>query len=175
MYRARELRGPVQTTLIKMRIRPDSPTIDLRAGEKPSGEPVHEEIPVQPLGGRQFRLLASPTLALGVAAGDQVEMDDQGGYSILRRGSNVVVHVYADEKLDHASLIVEVNGLGGVLDGRADAPPDAFVSTFTIPSRAGFAQIEQVFTRYAAAHPTVRWSYGNVYDARGKPLNWWLK
>jgi Domain of unknown function (DUF4265) len=157
-----------------MRIPRDSPTVDLRVGEKRSGEAVHEEVPVTPLGSRRFRLLASPTLALGAAAGDEIEVDEQGVYSVVRRGTNVAVHVEATEKLDDHELVRRVNELGGLLDGRAEAPPDAFIATFTIPVGAGFAAIERVFERFVADKPAASWSYGNVYDSEGEPLNWWL-
>jgi hypothetical protein len=156
------------------RIPRDSPTIDLRAGESPSGEGVYEEVPVTPLGARRYRLLASPTLALGTAAGDEIELEPSGAYSVVRRGSNVVVHVEMTEALDDSDLVVAVNVLGGVLDGRADAAPDGSIATFTIPVRVSFPAIEQVFERFASDHAGAAWSYGNVYDEAGEPLNWWL-
>jgi Domain of unknown function (DUF4265) len=157
-----------------VRIPRDSPTVDLRVGEKQSGEAVHEEVPVAPLGSRRYRLLTSPTLALGAAAGDEIEVDAKGVYSVVRRGSNVAVHVEATEELDDGELVRQVNELGGVLDGRAEAPPNAFIATFTIPVQAGFAAIERVFERFAADNAAASWSYGNVYDSAGEPLNWWL-
>jgi hypothetical protein len=136
-----------------VRIPKDTPTVDLRVGVRRSGEPVHEEVPVTPVGSRRFRLLASPTLALGAAAGDEIEVDEQG-VSIVRRGGNVAVHVEATEKLDDGELVRQVNELGGVLDGRA--------------------AIERVFERFVADNEAASWSYGNVYDSAGEPLNWWL-
>jgi hypothetical protein len=65
--------------------------------------------------------------------------------------------------------------LGQLLSGGDPVDLGSGLFVYQIPSRAGFAQIEEVFTRYAGAHPTVQWSYGNVYDARGEPLNWWLQ
>jgi Domain of unknown function (DUF4265) len=103
-----------------VRIPKDTPTVDLLVGVRRSGEPVHEEVPVTPVGSRRFRLLASPTLVLGAAAGDEIEVDEQGVYSIVRRGDNVAVHVEATEKLDDSELVRQVNELGGVRDWSTD-------------------------------------------------------
>ncbi len=55
---------------------PQRQTLDLRAGVKTSGEPVYEEVLVDGLGNRTYRLAASPGLVLGVAAGDVIELID---------------------------------------------------------------------------------------------------
>jgi hypothetical protein len=156
------------------RIPSDSPTIALHVGEDRDGDPVWEELPVTPLGNERYRLLASPTLLAGIAAGDEITLDPDGRHSLLKRGENVVVYLEMREKYDLTAVLAEVNAIGGVLDGRADSPPDAFIATFTVPVQATFPAIEDIFSRFVADKASADWHYGNVYDAGGNPLNWWL-
>ena len=63
-------------------------------------------------GDRRYRLLASPTLARGTAADDEIALDDDGNYVVVRRGGNVAVHVEMTEKLDDSDLVARVHELG---------------------------------------------------------------
>jgi hypothetical protein len=144
-------------------------TVRLDAGRKSTGDPVFEKVLVDPIDGGQHRVVASPTLVLGVAAGDTIAVGDAGRFDVTSRGGNQAVQVYGDH-----SLVVEVVPavwtLGGALDGRAPA-----ATVFTIPVTAGFENVERVFNELVARHPAVEWYYGNVYDPQDgvTPLLWW--
>src|SRR5215217_3238891 len=77
-------------------------SIRILAGTNTHGAPVWEELPAEPLGDRCFRLAASPGLASGVAAGDEVELWDDGSMRVLNRSGNLAVQVLADEFDDGA-------------------------------------------------------------------------
>jgi len=137
-----------------------------------------EAIPAEPLGGNRFRLAVSPGMLEGLAAGDEIEVDETErlGYRILRRGGNLCVWFYFPEPVhaqhpDVRALAAEVGPVGGWLDGGY-----ARMVVFTIPVTSGFEAVEAVLDGAAALHPGSTWLYGNVYDQRdgSTPLEWWL-
>jgi hypothetical protein len=68
-----------------------------------SGQRKAEEVlPAEPLGGGRFRLLASPGLVEGVAAGDELELApaDPAGYRVPRRGGQLCIWVYVPMRPD---------------------------------------------------------------------------
>lgn len=143
---------------------------DVRSGD--------EAIPAEPLGGNRFRLMVSPGMLEGLAAGDEIEIDaaHRPGYRILRRSGNLCVWFYFPEPVhehhpDVQTLTREVEAIGGWLDGGYSR-----MVVFTIPVTAGFPAVEAVLDAAAARYPGSTWLYGNVYDQRdGKtPLAWWL-
>jgi hypothetical protein len=144
-------------------------TIQLEAGRRADGRPVLEAVLVDSLGDGLHRLIASPTLVLGLAAGDVIQEAGAGRFEVKSRGGNLAVCVYGDHSLAD-EVVPDVWALGGVLDGRA---PGATV--FTVPVRAGFEKVEQVFNALLDRHPEMEWYYGNVYHpADGTtPLGWW--
>lgn len=151
---------------------PDQPTVQLRVVDARSDEPFFEEVPVEPLSGDRYRLLASPGLLDGLAAGDVFVRDPDGGYDVVEHGGNVCVQVYfpdhdPGERVEGA-LVPAVEALGGWLDGRTPG-----VATFTIPVSAGFAAIERVFEGWVGGEPGASWSYANVYGPDGDQLRWW--
>jgi hypothetical protein len=129
-------------------------------------EPVH----VAPISGRTYRVLFSPGLVYGVAAGDEVEVQADGSFSVVRRGFNLAVRVLSRHGVAACApaLIRRVQDLGGRLDGRV-----AHGLVFTIPIAAGFGATERVFREAAQAHDGLVWEYANVYDADGRALGWW--
>ena len=44
---------------------------------------------------------------------------------------------------------------------------------FSVPVTAGFPAIERFFADARARFRGSEWWFGNVYDADGKPLEWW--
>ena len=152
---------------------PHRATVDLLAGRKPSGEPVFEEVPVEALDERRYRLLASPGLLDGLASGDVFERADDGSYAVVTRSGNLCVQVWYPHQDLHArvdaELLPEVNALGGWLDGRSPG-----ISAFTVPVHATFARIKEIFDAWVAKLPGSGWSFANVYAADGEtPLGWW--
>jgi uncharacterized protein DUF4265 len=152
-------------------VAPERTTIKLMAGKKSSGAPVYEEVLVDPLGDGLHRLVASPGLVLGVAAGDHIAVSGEGRFEVVSRGGNVAVQLYADPNIgaDVSPLTSALANLGGRLDGH-----EKNLWVFTIPVSAGFPAIEAVFDAFQADNPGVEWYFGNVYADDGEtPLGWW--
>jgi uncharacterized protein DUF4265 len=151
--------------------------IRLAAGRNAADEPVLETVPAAATDEPStFRLIATPGLVQGVAANDVVRVGDQGSFSVVRRGGNLGVQVFARELTDNsfASLHAEVERLGGYLDGGGGARA-ASVRVFTIPVSAGFPSVEHAFNSFVSRHPGAEWFFTNVYDPVDgvTPLNWW--
>jgi hypothetical protein len=137
------------------------------------GQPLKEPVHVEGLGGGRFRLLYSPGLVQGIAAGDEFRLlNDDGAFEVLRRSGNLAVQVFSLEPVApfRAELVRQVEALGGVLDGAIERG-----LVFTVPLAAGFPAVDEVFNQWVQEHPGWEWYYGNVYDpADGiTPLNWW--
>jgi hypothetical protein len=141
-----------------------------------SGQRRFEELlPAEPLGVGCFRLLASPGLVEGVAAGDELELApaDPTGYRILRRGGRLCIWVYVPEpppEQTESRLGRAAATLGGYLDGG-----NAGVRILTVPVSAGFEGVEAELASVVAELRGSTWAYGNVYDSRNgdRPLGWW--
>lgn len=161
---------PARPTL--ERTDPDQPTVQLLVGPTSDGTPFFEDVPVEPIGGQRYRILASPGLLDGLAAGDVFERDRDGTYRVLERSGNLCIQVYDAESLSHdrfdADLLPQVRAMGGWLDGRTSR-----VNVLTIPVSAGFAAIERAMNAWVASTPGATWSYANVYAEDGSQLGWW--
>lgn len=72
-------------------------TIQILAGTSSSGSPVYEEVVVEDAGEGRFRLMQSPGLAPGLAAGDVFELFDDCRYHVVSRGGTVCIQVYLKE------------------------------------------------------------------------------
>jgi hypothetical protein len=151
-------------------------TIDLVASTNPDGTRFYESVLVERIGPGRYRVLASPGLLEGFAAGDEIELapEQSSGHRVTKRGGNVCVQFFwgDDASRPWEELERQVATLGGRLDGQT---PGLLV--FTIPIAAGFPAIESVFYEAEKRYPGCRWVYGNVYDpADGvTPLEWWLQ
>jgi hypothetical protein len=153
-------------------------TVRLLAGAGPSGRPVTEDVPARELGGGRWRLLGSPGLAWGAAAGDVLAVAGDGSFTVTGRGGNIAVQVSgpagAEERL--GELTERVKALGGWLDSRSATRDGRHTfSVYTVPAAAGFPAVEGAFQAYAAAVPEGQWTYANVFTEDGEPLNWWLE
>lgn len=155
------------------------PTVRLLVELGSSGQPVHEDVLAEREGDK-WRLLASPGLVLGTAAGDLLDVHENRSFDVVERGRNIAVHVSAPasarDELDRLKRNIEA--LGGRCDGiywtgdRINS-----LSVFTIPLSAGFAAVEAACNEYQRAVPPGEWYYANVYDPADEstPLNWWLE
>jgi hypothetical protein len=136
---------------------------------------IEEVLPAEPLDGGRFRLLGSPGLVEGVAAGDEVELvpADPTGYRVLRRGGHLCVWVYVPEpppEQTDARLSRAATTLGGYLDGG-----NTGLRILTIPVSAGFQRIEAEVEAAVAELSGSSWAHGNVYDRQNgdRLFGWW--
>ena len=139
-----------------------------------------ELVPAQPQTDGNWLLLRSPLYALQLAAGDTIRVADNeaGAFEVIARGGNVAVHFFlAESESDDLQatanavdrLAPEIARLGGHLDGQT-----AGLIVYTIPVKAGFSAIENVFASAVPELPGAQWQYANVYDVTtGEPLRWW--
>ncbi|MGL5002548.1 MAG: DUF4265 domain-containing protein [Casimicrobium sp.] len=140
--------------------------------------PVFEELPVNRIDDNVYELLASPGLALNMAKGDIVEITDPlKPATILKRGGNFCVQIYADSMSDQVmkDLEEEVNDkLRGTLDGAYKGD-----LAFSVPARVGIPALRAVFDAFTA-RTGIQWYYGNIYknfeDVNDETLlDWWEK
>ena len=60
----------------------------LRLGER-NGKADYEPVHVDLVAANRFRVLHSPGLAYGMAAGDELEVDELGRYNVVARAGNL--------------------------------------------------------------------------------------
>jgi hypothetical protein len=150
-------------------------TLRLRAGHSADGETVFEEVLAESHGGICFKLLRSPGLVLGLAAGDLFDYQRGGSFRVIRRSGNIAIQIFVERDVAHVEKQASalLGPLGASLDGKC---PGQLV--FTVPVAVGFPRIEaaldEAIARCASA---AEWYFGNVYDpADGvTPLDWWLE
>lgn len=154
----------------------DTTTINLKA-EVRNGQPVYENVLVTKIQNNAFRLVRSPGLVPGIAAGDEFELNprEPHGFRLLKRGGNVCVQLFLTNNVAQCrqNVVPLVEQLGGRLDGET-AGATTHMLVFTIPVAVGFPPIERLMAKAVAISPGCEWYYGNVYEVDGKtPLNWW--
>ena len=140
----------------------------LRIGER-NGKPEFEPIHVDLLDGNRYRVLFSPGLAYGLAAEDEIELDDDGRYNVVARGGNLAVRVLlSNGTCSIEPLITErVAQISGRLDGQVRN-----ALAYTIPAKTGRKVIGQLFSKLERDSPGILWEYGNVYDEDGQLMEW---
>ncbi|MGK0440643.1 MAG: hypothetical protein ACJA0N_000438 [Pseudohongiellaceae bacterium] len=154
-------------------------TVELLAGQHPSGEMVVERVLVTPQSENDsFLLLKSPVFVRGIARGDTIQKmaatDDtspKGAFRVLKHGGNLCVRVFSKENNDtlEQALTSELEKLGGDLDVHEQR-----VLVYSIHVSCGFTTVEKILDDLLKTNEQVNWLYGNVYDpANGEPLNWW--
>ena len=136
-----------------------------------NGRPLKEPVHVAHLQANQYKLLYSPGLVQGIAAGDIFELiNTNGEFNVISRSGNVSVQVYfrSPVLIGSTELIQQVEALNGSLDGSVQIG-----MVFSIPVSAGFEAIETIFNTFTNNNPEAKWFYGNVYDVNDNPLLWW--
>jgi hypothetical protein len=144
--------------------------VELLAGRKASGQPVLEQVPAEPVGDDQHRLLGTPVLALGCAQGDIVTVAGDGSFDVVSRGGNLSVLVYGEALTGAACALVRTLAPIG---GTVGTPDGARIVVATIPVSVGFSTVERAIGEALGAASDIEWFYGNVYDEQDRPLNWW--
>jgi hypothetical protein len=124
------------------------------------GVPVHEALHVEPLASDRYRLLFSPGLVLGIAAGDEFRLvGTDGAFEITRRGGNLSVILHADEPV--AGLVDELRRRVKLLGGRIDGQVEQSL-VCSVPLAAGFPAVDSLIGEWVAEHAGWVWYYGNV-------------
>ncbi|MBN3809667.1 DUF4265 domain-containing protein [Paraburkholderia sp. Ac-20347] len=153
----------------------DNRVIRVYAGHNELG-PVYEELQAVQLDDGSCELLASPGLALNLAKGDLVCIDDVSRPAVvLKRGGNFCIQIYADAIPDTEVARLErdvANESGGSLDGINNGN-----LALTVPSINGLASINKFFDEFKR-RTGIEWYYSNVYKNFEDPtdetlLNWW--
>ena len=131
------------------------------------------EVLVEETADGQLRIANSPGMIMGLAADDIVVLDGSvsQGYRLIKRGQNVVVHIYVEadrRETVQRDLSIILGKIGGELDGHMGENG----LCYTIPVAAGFGVMEGELNRVVPG----KWFYSNVHDPEtDEPLNWWLK
>ena len=118
---------------------------------------------------RCHRVHFSPGFAYGFAAGDEIEVDEEGHYRVLARAGNLAVRLLCPNGVANIeqALTAEVLGIGGSLDGQVRTG-----LAYTIPLSVGLEVIGQIFAKAKRETAGVLWEYGNVYDEDGQIMKW---
>ncbi|MER7706951.1 DUF4265 domain-containing protein [Kitasatospora sp. NPDC097605] len=142
--------------------RPDSGTVHVRllAGRAPSGKPVFEVLPAYPLEAGRCELAGSPGLVLGCAAGDVLDVGEDGGFEVVRQGGNLCVQAYRPGGFAPGAFADLRNVVGG-LGGSAEAPADLRFIVVTV-GRTGAADTEAAMDAWAASTDGASWWFGNA-------------
>ncbi len=140
----------------------------LRIGER-NGKPDFEPVHVDQIEGGRYRVLFSPGLAYGVAAGDEIEVDPDGRFEVVVRGGNLAVRFLCASGTTgiEQKLTEQVVSIGGRLDGHVRNG-----LAYTVPAKVGRDLIGELFGAAKRETPEALWEYGNVYEEDGQLMEW---
>jgi hypothetical protein len=125
-----------------------------------NGTDSFELVPAYHIEDSRYKIAASPGLAPGVAAGDEIELsqESKGGFTVLRRGGNICVQLFlADGTLGDRILLAEqianrIKPIGGWIDGGMDTDIGHLLM-LTIPLTSNFIPIEKVLASISNDFP----------------------
>lgn len=149
--------------------------VNVYAGHNDSG-PVYEELPARYVGDGTYELLSSPGLALNLAKGDWVRIDQVARpATVLKRGGNFCIQIYAVDipSAEVGRLEQEVrHKLNGSLDGINGAN-----LALSVPAENGVEAVNRFFDDFRR-RTGIEWYYANIYrnfeDLSDETLlNWW--
>jgi len=147
--------------------------VRLAAGLGAGGQLVYESVLTRTIAPDLHLVLGTPALVEGIAAGDRIQVRAGGAFEVVQRGGNICLLVVPEEPpgADDLALLRDAfDDLGGIVE----LPPDRRFIVITVPAAAGFDAVEHAIDDWTGPRGH-HWEYGNVYDADGKPLNWWEK
>jgi hypothetical protein len=148
-------------------------TLKLLAGQSSSGAPAYEEVLAEQQSTKRYKLLKSPGLVQGLAAGDVFEPLPDGTFNVIERGRNLCIQIFGRADMNPVERLATERL--GVLGGRPDGQSKREL-VYTVPIAAGFPAVEAVLNELVARFPEAEWYFGNVYDPSDgvTPLNWWM-
>ena len=131
---------------------------------------VMAQVAVRRLADGKVELLHSPGFIKGVARGDTLKLS-KDGFEVAERAGLVAIQIYLRDNVEQIEpkLSAEIK----TMDGCRDICNERML-TYSIPVEAGFAAIEGVMKEFAEQRSDLQWVYGNVYDEKGEPMNWWM-
>lgn len=105
------------------------------------------------------------------AAHDAAVASTTGQFEIVERGGNLGIQIFSSVAVAPAAqwLTPRLKELGGWWDGQLER-----AVVYTVPYPGNFEPVETVMEDAVRQFPELKWAYANVYDAEGKPLNWWM-
>jgi hypothetical protein len=137
------------------------------------GDPITETLWAVPVSQGRYRLVRSPLIASGLAAGDVFEVDGNPPHArVIERAGNIAVQVWAKQGLTMDD-VYELRELAAPAGGTLDGHNTGFAA-YTFPVKAGFHVVARILEDFVTRHPQYSWTYGNVYDEDDEPLNWWI-
>ena len=136
------------------------------------GADARELVPAERVSDREWRIVATPGLVNGCAAGDRVCVDDDGTFEVIHRGGNLAAHIYSSVALAEAEL-VGLRQAFAALGGTVEWPQHQRFAVVTVPVVATFAAVEALLDPFVAVADDAGWNFGNVFDADGVALGWW--
>lgn len=131
-----------------------------------------ELVPARPLGGDLYLVLATPGIVYGCAAGDTVQVDDDGQFTVVGRGGNVAVQIYAKPALNQRD-VDDLRRPFEAIRGVVEVPAHRRFAVVTVPVSAGFRTIEAFLDSWISTRTGAEWFFVNVYDDDDVPLRWW--
>lgn len=150
------------------------PTLELLAGQHPSGEMIVEKVLVAPQQqANTYQLLKSPVFVRGIARGDIIQQmpSPKGAFKLEQHSGNLCIRIFGKQPLAglEPALSAAIEKLGGDID-----VCEPRVLVYSIHVSCGFNKIEELLNQQLSAARDAAWFYGNVYDPdSGEPLNWW--
>lgn len=152
---------------------PEHGHVGLRARDSPDGSPFIEMVPARRRDDGSYEVLGTPGIVDGCAEGDFIAVDPDGNFVVVSRGGNVAIHLWPGPREFTEDDIRSLKSGFRDLGGRVEAPERARFVVVTVPVAVGFPTIEAVVKDWVGRRKGVEWYFGNVYDERGRPLDWW--
>lgn len=136
-----------------------------------SGLGTFEELPAY-AEGPYFRLDSSPIALTGLAAGDLIEVTDDGEYRLIERGGWVSIQIFIETPSADGGEVGWMTAEAGELDGVLDSIRSrTFV--LNVRSSIGHARTTAFMNRFLRAFPGTFYMYGNVFEREtDTPLDW---
>ncbi|MFD9129143.1 DUF4265 domain-containing protein [Kitasatospora sp. NPDC059571] len=124
---------------------------------------MFEELPAVLLEPGLFELAGSPGPALGCAAGDVLQVDEDGRFEVVEQGDHLCVQAYWQGDFTPESF-ADLRRAAAELGGLAEAPPGLRFAVVTVGRSVGPVAIERVLDAWAARRDGVEWWFGNGDD-----------
>jgi hypothetical protein len=133
----------------------------------------------EPVENGTFIIRNIPAFVYGVGYGDEIQLqsEESGDFSVIRRGGNVAIRVFIDGSLERTEVdhiiqaVTHAKGLHEIARN-ARNENDSSLLLLSFPIAFGFSEIEKLMTTLQSLN--AKWEYANVYNESGEPLNWWL-